>query len=162
MNEESHAMIKLREVEKDDLQVFYKQQLDPEAIFMAAFTAKDPADWEGFQIHWARILGDESIIIRTILFEGHIAGHILSHAWFGEREVSYWLGREFWGKGIATQALAAFLEIIEPRPLYARVVKDNVASVRVLEKCGFRISGEDRGFSNARGREVEEYILRID
>lgn len=162
MNEESHAMIKLREVEKDDLQVFYKQQLDPEAIFMAAFTAKDPADWEGFQIHWARILGDESIIIRTILFEGHIAGHILSHAWFGEREVSYWLGREFWGKGIATQALSAFLEIIEPRPLYARVVKDNVASVRVLEKCGFRISGEDRGFSNARGREVEEYILRID
>lgn len=47
------------------------------------------------------------------------------------------------------------------RPLYARAVKDNIASIRVLEKCGFVLSGEDKGFSNARSKEVEEFILKL-
>ena len=47
------------------------------------------------------------------------------------------------------------------RPMYARVVKDNIASLRVLEKCGFTICGEGKGFAYARGEEVEEFILRL-
>jgi RimJ/RimL family protein N-acetyltransferase len=162
MNESTQPNVKLREVREGDLEIFFEQQLDRDALYMAAFTSKDPADREAFQEHWGKILGDESITIRTILYQGRIAGHILSHAWFGDPEVSYWLGREFWGKGIASRALEEFLGVIEQRPLYARVAKDNVASLRVLEKCGFKVSGEDRGFSNARGQEVEEYILKHD
>jgi RimJ/RimL family protein N-acetyltransferase len=153
--------ILLRDVLEDDLPVFFEQQLDPDANYMAAFTTKDPADREAFTAHWTKILGDETITIKTILFKRHVAGHILSHAWFGEPEVSYWIGKEYWGKGIATAALSEFLGQVKARPLYARAAKDNIASVRVLEKCGFTITGEDKGFSNARGEEVEEFILRL-
>ena len=107
------------------------------------------------------ILADETIIIQTILFDGQVAGHILSHVWFGEPEVSYWLGKEFWGKGIAAMALLEFLKQVTIRPLYARVAKDNIASIRVLEKCGFTIFSQDKGFSNARNQEVEEFILQL-
>ena len=154
--------IRLRDVAETDLAIFFQQQLDPEASTMAAFTAKDPTDREAFMAKWEKILADEAIILRTILYGEQIAGHIVSHTWFGEPEVSYWLGKEFWGRGIATAALAQFLEFVPTRPLYARAVKDNIASIRVLEKCGFAICGEDRGFANARGEEVEELILTIN
>ena len=47
------------------------------------------------------------------------------------------------------------------RPIYGRAAKDNVASIRVMENCGFRISGYDKGFANARGEEIEEAILEL-
>jgi RimJ/RimL family protein N-acetyltransferase len=151
--------LSLRDVTDDDLPVFFEQQLDPEANWMAAFTSKDPRDREAFIAKWARIRHDESIVIRTILVEEQVAGSVLSYLTEGEPEVSYWLGREFWGRGIATQALAAFLQIQTTRPIYARAARDNLASLRVLEKCGFKIVGEDKGFANARGVEVEEYTF---
>lgn len=156
------SSIRLREISKSDLPIFFDQQLDPEANYMAAFTAKDPADRAVFTEHWAKILADETITIRTILFEGLVAGHIVSHGWFGEPEISYWIGREFWGRGITTRALSEFLVQLADRPLYARVAKDNQASIRVLDKCGFEHSGEDKGYSNARGEEVEEFILKLE
>jgi RimJ/RimL family protein N-acetyltransferase len=161
MSEDTQPSVVLREVREDDLDIFFEQQLDPEATYMAAFTAKDPADRDAFNAHWFKILGDKSITIQTILYQGQVAGYILSHAWFGDPEVSYWLGKEFWGVGIATRALATFLETLDKRPLYARVAQDNVASIRVLEKCGFRITGKDKGFAIARGQEIEEYILTL-
>ena len=151
--------ITLRDVTMADLSIFFEQQLDPDANYMAAFTRKDPADRDGFMLHWGKVLADKGITIKTILFQGRVVGSVLSHGWFGEPEISYWLGKEYWGKGVATQALSEFLDIVKARPLYARVVKDNIASLRVLEKCGFTISGEDKGFANARGEEVEELIL---
>jgi RimJ/RimL family protein N-acetyltransferase len=149
----------LRDVTEEDLPYFFNHQLDAEANWMAAFTASDPTDRAAFTAHWRKILADESITIKTILVEGEVAGHVLCHGWFGEPEVSYWLGKDNWGKGIATQALAAFLNEVQARPLYARVAKDNMASRWVLEKCGFVVTGEDRGFSNVRGMEVEEVVL---
>ena len=153
--------ILLRDVTEGDLQIFFEQQLDPVANYMAAFTAKDPADREAFAAHWAKILGDKIIKIKTILFEGHVAGYVLSHGWYGKPEVSYWIGKEHWGKGIATQALSGFLDLQEVRPLYAWVAKDNVASLRVLKKCGFTIVGHGKGFANARGEEIEEVNLKL-
>jgi RimJ/RimL family protein N-acetyltransferase len=88
-----------------------------------------------------------------------VAGYVLVHSWFGKPEVSYWIGREFWGRGIATQALAVFLAEAKARPLYARAAKDNIASICVLEKNGFKVFGEDKGFSNARRQDVEEFIF---
>jgi RimJ/RimL family protein N-acetyltransferase len=151
----------LRDVTVRDLPAFFEQQLDPDANHMAAFTAKDPADRDAFTAHWTKILGDETITKKTILFDGHVAGHVLSFEEGGELEVSYWIGKRYWGKGLATEALSRFLDHVKTRPLYARAAKDNIASIRVLEKCGFEIAGEDKGFSNARGEEVEEFILRL-
>jgi RimJ/RimL family protein N-acetyltransferase len=90
-----------------------------------------------------------------------VAGSVASFEDFGQLEVTYWLGREFWGKGIATRALASLLAFQTTRPIYARAAKDNAASLRVLQKCGFVITGEDKGYANARGQVIEEYILTL-
>jgi RimJ/RimL family protein N-acetyltransferase len=151
----------LRDTTEDDLPIFFEQQLDPDANYMAAFTARDPTDKDAFTAHWAKILGDHTKINKTILLNERVAGYVACFEQFGEREVCYWIGKEYWGRGIATKALSDFLGYVKVRPLYARVAKDNIASLRVLEKCGFTISGEDKGFSNARGEEVEEFILKL-
>jgi RimJ/RimL family protein N-acetyltransferase len=148
-------------VTDDDLPIFFDQQLDATANRMAAFTGGDPADRVAFDEHWTKIRGDDTITMRTIVFGGNVAGHIASFERCGEPEVTYWIGREYWGRGVATRALAAFLGLVKTRPLYARAAKDNVASLRVLEKCGFAITGDDKGFANARGEETEEFILTL-
>jgi RimJ/RimL family protein N-acetyltransferase len=156
--------ILLRDVMRSDLPIFFDQQLDQDANHMAAFTAKDPTDRDAFMAHWTRILGDKTITRQTILLDGHVAGWVLSYEdeEFGKPEVSYGIGKSYWGKGVATRALSAFLKHIEVRPLYARAAKDNIASLRVLEKCGFTRIGEGKGFANARSEEIEEFILRLD
>src|SRR5712692_7641083 len=153
----------LRDVTESDLPIFFEHQLDPDANHMAAFTARNPADRDAFMAHWTRILGDQTITIKTILFGGHVAGSVLKYEdeEFGNPEVSYWIGKQYWGKGVATRALSAFLGYVKVRPLYARAAKDNTGSIRVLEKCGFTICGEGKGFADARGEEIEEFILRL-
>jgi RimJ/RimL family protein N-acetyltransferase len=126
--------VALRNVIESDLPIFFEHQLDPEATRMADFP---PRDTNAFMNHWSRILADDSIVKKTILIEGKVAGNIVSFIQDGEREVGYWLGKEFWRRGIATQALIQFLEIVEERPLIAHVAEHNAASIRVLEKCGF-------------------------
>jgi RimJ/RimL family protein N-acetyltransferase len=129
---------------------------------MAAFTADNPHDRIRFDRHWSRILSDPSITVRTIeLRDDGVVGHVLSFDQFGDREVSYWLAREHWGRGIGTAALGAFLAQTRQRPLFARAAKDNTGSLRVLQKCGFTICGEDKGFASGRGAVTEEYILRL-
>jgi RimJ/RimL family protein N-acetyltransferase len=153
----------LRDVSERDLETFFEQQRDPAANHMAAFTVIDPADRTAFAAKWANILGDDSLTKRTILFDGKIAGTVSAFVapWSGNLEVTYWIGREFWGKGIATKALAVFLSVLKTRPLYARAAKDNFGSLRVLEKCGFSIAGYDRGFACARGEEIDEVVLEL-
>jgi RimJ/RimL family protein N-acetyltransferase len=141
--------VELRDVTEGDLLIFYDHQRDPDAIRMAAFPARGRG---AFLVHWTRILADETVGKQTILFDGRVAGNIVSFDQDGELDVGYWLGKAYWGKGIATGALAAFLAYETVRPLYARVARHNVASIRVLEKCGFVDCGED----------VDEVILRLD
>lgn len=153
--------VTLREVRDEDLPIFFEQQRDPEANQMAAFTSGRPDDRDAFMAHWARIRSDETNINRTILVAGAVAGNIACFRDFGEPEIGYWLGRDFWGRGVATEALAAFLREITERPLYARVAQDNIASLRVLQKCGFTITGEDKGYAPARGEITAEYVLTL-
>ncbi|GGB42977.1 GNAT family N-acetyltransferase [Fictibacillus barbaricus] len=157
-----NTSVKLRDVTEEDIPIFFEQQLDSTANYIAAFTAKDPSDKDTFMDHWTKIIADETITIKTIIFNGQVSGHISNFEQFGEPEVSYWIGKEYWGQGIATKALSEFLNYIKIRPLFARAAKDNIASIRVLEKCGFRIISEDKGFSNARGKDVEEFILKLE
>lgn len=156
--------VRLRDVEDTDLDIFFTQQLDPDANWMAAFTAKDPGDHAAFLAHWARIRADPVNIIKTVLVGDQVAGHVSSYEEEpGRPEVTYWLGREFWGQGIATAALTLFLaNLLTTRPVYARVAQDNPGSLRVLTKCGFTIVGEGSGYANARQAETMEYLLRRD
>ena len=147
----------LRDVTESDLPIFFEQQLDPDATEMAAFPARDR---EAFMAHWVKILANNSVIVKTILFDGQVAGNIVGFEMDGKREVGSWIGKEYWGKGIATKALAAFLDQVQTRPLYAYVAKHNIGSRRVLEKCGFTIAGEHQ-FSNASGEVVEQFVLKL-
>ncbi len=154
--------LQLREIQPSDLPIFFEHQQDYEAVYMAAFTSKDPTDREAFDSHWARILNSDAMVRRTIVVDGVVAGHIILFPMDDDLEITYWLGRDYWGKGIATKALASFLAEVDARPINARVAKDNIGSKRVLEKCGFEVIGESRWFANARNAEIDELILKLD
>jgi len=149
----------LRDVTEGDLPILYEHQRDPAAIRMAAFLSRDE---KAFSAHWGKILVDGNVTKKTILWGGRVVGNILSFQRSGKREVGYWIGREHWGKGIATEALFQFLRHEKRRPLHAVAARHNVASLRVLEKHGFVIVGELAGSPDARGPAVEELVLRLD
>ena len=153
--------IQLRDVIAADLPIFFEQQLDAEANHMAAFTSRDSTDRRAFMAHWGRILGDAALTKQTILAGDQVAGYIVAFELFGDLSVGYWLGRAYWGQGVATRALAAFLRQVPARPLHARVAKHNHGSIRVLEKCGFAIVGEDRWPADEHGDGGEEWILTL-
>ena len=154
--------VSLRPVHDSDLPVFFRQMNDPESLRMAAFTAKDPTDRDAFDAHWKRIRAAADVLNRTILADGDVVGSVAVYGEPDEREVTYWIDRTYWGKGIATAALRDLLAEVPERPLHARVAADNAGSRRVLEKCGFRVTGHDRGFANARGEEIDELVLTLD
>ncbi len=141
--------VSLRDVTESDLPILFEQQLDPEATAMAAFPSRDR---DTFMAHWKKIMAYENNLIKAISYDGEVAGYILSWETEDQREVGYWLGKEYWGKGIATQALTEYISIVKPRPLFAHVAKHNIGSRRVLEKCGFMVTREG----------VEEFVLRLD
>lgn len=153
--------VTLRDVLPGDLPTFYEHGRDPTAVHMAAFTAPDPNDRAAFDAHWARILANPFVATQTVLVDGTVVGSVGSYTDDGRREVTYWIGREFWGRGIATAALQAFLRQETRRPLYARAAADNAASIRVLEKCGFVLIGRERGYANARGAEIDEVVMEL-
>ncbi|MFB7735677.1 GNAT family N-acetyltransferase [Streptomyces sp. NPDC056112] len=150
----------LREVHDSDLPVFFRQMNDPEALRMAAFTPKDPADHDAFTAHWRRMRAS-SVVLRTVLLDGDVVGSAAVYGEPGEREVTYWVDRAYWGRGVATAALRALLAEVPERPLYARAAADNAGSLRVLAKCGFRESARARGFAEARGQEIDEVVLSL-
>lgn len=151
------SSVLLRSVQESDLPIFFEQQLDQEARKMAAFPGREH---DAFMTHWHKILADKGCITYTIVFDGRVAGNIGCWEAEGKWQIGYWLGREFWGQGIASAALAQFLETVTTRPLFAHVAKTNVASIRVLQKCGFTMCGEDR-FTMPDGIMGEELILRL-
>jgi RimJ/RimL family protein N-acetyltransferase len=141
----------LRKVVESDLDAFYEHQREPEANEMAIFPARDR---ETFYAHWRRILADDSTIQRTIVHEGEVAGNIGCWEQEGKRLVGYWIGKDFWGKGIATRALTELAAEIPERPLHAWVATTNVGSIRVLEKSGFvRV--------DSRTTDVEELLYEL-
>jgi RimJ/RimL family protein N-acetyltransferase len=150
--------VTLREVIQEDLPIFFEHQRDPEAAKMAAFPSRN---WEAFMAHWAKIMAAENVINKTILFNGQVAGNIASFEMEGEREVGYWVGREFWGKGIASESLKQFLSQEVRRPLFAHVAKNNISSRRVLEKGGFVVIREDKWKPDPNKDEVEEFVLML-
>jgi RimJ/RimL family protein N-acetyltransferase len=146
--------VTLREVTQEDLPIFFEHQLDAEATRMAAFPSRDR---DAFMAHWARIMNNETGILNTILADDTVAGNVVYWEAAGEPNIGYWLGKTHWGKGIASAALAQFLTKIEARPVYAHVAKHNVASIRVLQKCGFQLAREDM----CDGDDGEELVMEL-
>jgi RimJ/RimL family protein N-acetyltransferase len=127
--------VELREVVDGDLETLYEHQLDEQAATMAGFPSRGR---DAFIAHWDRIRADPDCMTLSIVAGGELAGNLGCFPDAGKRAVGYWIGKEFWGRGIATAALGRFLESYDERPLHAWVLISNTASRRVLEKCGFQ------------------------
>jgi RimJ/RimL family protein N-acetyltransferase len=151
----------LRPSTPTDGPVIFRIESDPEGRRMAAFGSKDSDSLAAFQARWERMLSDTKTLNRTILWNGQVVGSAHQFDLFQKPSVAYWIDRPHWGKGIATRALTALIGEIRLRPLYARVAKDNLASRRVLEKCGFKSCGEEKGFAEYRGVETEELVYEL-
>ncbi|MFG2293773.1 GNAT family N-acetyltransferase [Streptomyces sp. NPDC048603] len=151
--------VSLRDVRDGDLAAFWEHATDPGARHMAAMTRGYHYDRSAFDTHWAKVRSDPTVTVRTILADGQAAGHAAVYGPPGEREVTYAVGRLYWGRGVATAALRALLAMETVRPLYGFAAADNTGSVRVLEKCGFVVTGSVREYARARGEEIE--FLRL-
>ena len=158
---ENNENVVLKRTEISHLECLFFFQLDKEANYLAAFTSKNPADKTAYLEKYTTLLNDPTINMQTILVEKTIAGSIAKFEMEGDSEITYWIDSKFWGKGIATAALQKFLTIENKRPVFGRVAFDNIGSQKVLEKNGFLKIGMNKGFANARHKEIEEFIYKL-
>jgi len=153
--------IKLKPTELMDLNTLFEFQLDKEGAYLAAFMSKDSTDKTAYINKYRKLLEDPTVNNQTIFLENVIVGSVAKFVMEGNTEITYWIDRAFWGKGIATEALTEFLTIESTRPIFGRVAFDNLGSQKVLEKCNFDKVGSDKGFANARQMEIEEFIYKL-
>ena len=151
--------VRLRPVEDQDVEVFFDHQADPIANQMAAVPARDK---DQFVAHWSKIRGDDTKIHWTIVVDGAVAGNIVSWEQDGQQMLGYWVGRDLWGRGIATNAVTQFLTQMRTRPLTAHVAAHNAGSIRVLEKCGFLRDHAQEAAAPPSDDGIQEYIYVLD
>lgn len=155
-------MIELKRTQLEDLEDLFEFQTDERANLMAAFGSKDPKDKSAYIEKWSKIVVNPEMEMHSIFFNEKLVGSVIHFEMMGEVNVSYWIDRNYWDKGIASNSLRIFLNITKKRPLFGRTVFDNIGSQKVLEKCGFVKIGTELGFANARKMEVEEFVYRLD
>jgi RimJ/RimL family protein N-acetyltransferase len=155
-------VIALRPVADADLDALFDQMRDPESVWMAAFTPADPDDRAAFDAHMAKVRSSPDSALRAVTCDGQLVGSVSTFIFDGETDVTYWIARSAWGHGIASQALELITDLVPTRPLHARTATDNLASLRVLQKSGFKIVGTEISFAPGRKSEIEETILRKD
>lgn len=132
--------VSLRPIIESDLEAIFVHQSDPIANQLAQFP---PRDREAFFKHWHQnFLGQVNVLPRAIVVDGKFVGNIGHWQSDGQALIGYWIDREYWGKGIATQTLAQFLPLVSLRPLFAHVAKHNLASQRVLLRHGFVLTDQ--------------------
>jgi len=150
--------VRLREIEGTDLPTLFLHQADPAACRMAVV---NPRGAEAFEAHWAKILSDPETVARAILADGVLVGSISCFRMNDQDCVGYWIAREHWGRGIASRALALLLAEVTIRPLYARAARTNGASIKVLERCGFRLTGYHHAPADDRYPACEEALFTL-
>lgn len=155
-------VIALRPVADADLDALFDQMRDPEAVWMAAFTPDDPDDRTAFDAHMAKVRSSPDTTLRAITCDGRLVGSVASFVFDGETDVTYWIDRAAWGHGIASRALELLMDLVPIRPLHARAASDNIGSLRVLQKSGFKIIGTENSFAPGRNSDIQETILRKD
>lgn len=156
----------LRDVEDADLHAFYSYLQDPRAQAMASESAEDGSDPQAFDAYWAKLRRSATAVTRTIALaedpEHGVLGHIEKFEDEERPYVRYWVDREYWGRGIGTNALRRFLdEVVTERPIFARQHRSNEASLVVLKRNGFKLVGQDTGYDAMRARMLDDIILRL-
>lgn len=156
------AEVALRPVEEGDLDALFTQHRDPSSVWQAAFTSRNPDDRAAFDAHMARVRAAPDVTLRAITCDGRLVGSVGSFVIDGETAITYWIDRASQGRGIASRALGLFLDLVPVRPLHARAAADNLGSLRVLQRAGFRVISSELSFALARNAPIEELLLRLD
>ena len=154
--------IVLRKTEANDLEALFIHQLDEEAAYMAAFVHENFQDKDAYLAKWNKLLADPTINIRTIIVDDKVAGSVFTWQLAGDPQISYGLGKEYWNRGIVTKALQQFLALASERPLFGRVAFDNIASAKVMQKCGFKKIDEGLHYAHARKKEIVEIVYLLE
>lgn len=156
-----NEVVTLSKTVEKDLNYLFQFHLDKDANYLAAFTPEDRNNKITYIEKYSKFLFDPTINMRTIKVGDKIAGSILKFVMEGEAEITYWIDKNFWGRGIATTALKNFLSIEKTRPIFGRVAFDNLGYQKVLENCGFLKIGWNIDFANARQKKIEEFIYKL-
>ena len=151
--------IELRDLDDDDLDAIFEMMRDRAAVEMAAFTAADPDDRDVFDAWIARQRTTPDVTLSVVTENGGFAGTAAVFSADGDREVTYWIARHAWGRGVATEALRVLVSREPERPLFARVAAHNTASIAVLTKVGFTEVSRDVEYAPGVGRETEEIVM---
>lgn len=151
--------IHLRPVMESDLPILFEHQREPVANEMAGFPSRDH---DAFMAHWRKILSDKTAVAMTVVVDECVVGHVGCWTQGDQCLVGYWIGKEHWGRGVATEMLSMFLRLVAVRPLHAHVAKHNVASIRVLEKCGFAFCAKATGALSEPADCIEELVYVFD
>ena len=153
--------VRIQPTLQGDLAPLFEQQSDPAANYMAAFTAPDPYDRDAYMQKWLGVLDNPEIAMWSIYCDTVLLGSVLVYRMDGEPQLSYWIGKPFWGMGIATRAVELLLAQFTERPLYASAAEDNLGSRTVLVTCGFQSLRTEIGYANARKADIAEVIYRL-
>jgi RimJ/RimL family protein N-acetyltransferase len=163
MSDSVASNISLRPLRADDIPTLFEIQLDETAQHLAAFTdVKTARDADAFRQKYQKILADDAIVNRVIEIDGEIVGSVATFPIEGDMELTYWIRKDWWGRGVASAAVARLLDEVAVRPIYGRVVEDNVGSVRVLERNGFVRVGSEDAFAPGRQATVTELTFKLD
>jgi ribosomal-protein-alanine N-acetyltransferase len=141
-------MIKLRGMESEDKNLLIRYLNNQDVVrFLSSkipqpYTDQD-AEW------WVEVGSKQGGTVRAIEYHGlfcGVIGAVRQHFEYSHcAEIGYWLGREYWGKGIATEAVIKLTQLVfadsKLQRLYAPVFSANKASMRVLEKAGYKLEG---------------------
>jgi len=152
--------LKLRAVQRTDASAITKLLRDREVSRWTAnipypYRIQDAIDWielkhaKPMQTNYAIDVGDELVGVISFWSAG---GNNL--------EIGYWLGRPYWGKGYGTKAVSLLLQqpdLPAHRAIFARVMKDNTGSERVLTNNGFSPAGDTA--CNRLGDEVDATLF---
>lgn len=155
--------IVLRPTTASDVRVLHGFEVDPFSNVMAG---TKPRDWATFEARWAEILGDPDgsvtgVTPRVIVADGVVVGAVNIAPQDGRDSIGYWIGREHWGRGIATRAVGLMLREFTRRPLIATTAGHNAASMRVLEKHGFVVVSRRMTAETARTVARETVTLEL-
>ncbi len=154
--------IRLRKTIEPDLELLFSFQLDKVANYMAAFTDKSDKNKASYIKKWTHLMSKHTIHLQTILSNNEVVGSVAKYEINGKAELTYWINKDYWGRGIATKAVLFFLQIELARPIFARAASDNIASQKVLENSKFTKIGIKKGYANAREMEIEEFIYKLN
>lgn len=146
---------------ESDLPALFEIQCDPAGQAMAAFTDVRN-DREAYLVKHRRLLVDDGVTRLVAEVDGEVVGSASTWLSDGQNQVTYWIRRDHWGRGIAGLLLAGLLERTPARPVFGGAAADNLASRRVLERAGFKPVGHERAFADARGEVIEEVLFRLD